>query len=333
MGPPEPVLLVYNLDGSWEQEAREEVLRETRKLASALEGEGHRVLEVPVRGEADLDSLSSLDPAGWIAFNWCEAIPGLPRSEAEAARRIGAAGFAYTGATPETLAFCEDKGLVRDVLKRTGVPVPEGAVFEAPERGRWDRYPAIVKALREHCSAGITAEAVVLDEQELLDRVAFIVSTWRQPALVEEFIDGREFRAVLWGNGPVDMLPVVEMDYADIHRLQERLCTHEAKFVPGSYHYQAIRTLLPAPLTDGERRLLEEISAAAYRATGCRDYARIDLRLRDGIFFVLDVNPNADISSDASVACSAEFAGYSYGALGSRIVSFAAARHPLSGER
>ncbi|PKN34610.1 MAG: hypothetical protein CVU61_07365 [Deltaproteobacteria bacterium HGW-Deltaproteobacteria-19] len=326
---PEPVLLVYNLDGTWEETAREEVLRETRRLGSALELEGHRVREVPVRGEEDLQALSVLDPSEWIVFNWCEAIPGLPRSEAEAARRIGGAGFVYTGAAPEALVFCEDKGRVRDLLGERGVPVPEGALFEAPERGRWRRFPAIVKALREHCSAGITAEAVVTNEKELLERVDFVVSTWRQPALVEEFIDGREFRAVLWGNGPVEMLPAVEMDYSDIGRLQDRLCTFEAKFVPGSFHYTAIRTLLPAPLDPAELETLEGISREAYRATGCRDYARIDLRLRDGVFYVLDVNPNADISADASVACSAEAAGYSYGALGSRIVSFAAARHPI----
>jgi D-alanine-D-alanine ligase len=333
MRPPEPVLLVFNLDGSWEPAAREEVLRETRRLARALEGEGRRVREFPVRGEGDLETLASLDPSRWIVFNWCESIPGLTRSEAEAARRIGEAGFTYTGAAPEALEFCEDKGRVRELLERRGIPVPAGAVFTAPVRGRWDRFPAIVKALREHCSAGITAEAVVLDERELLDRVAFVVENWRQPALVEEFVDGREFRAVLWGNGPVEMLPVVEMDYADIGRLQDRLCTWEAKFVPGSFHYTAIRTLLPAPLSPGERRTLEGIAAETYRATGCRDYARIDLRLRDGVFFVLDVNPNADISADASIACAAEAAGHSYGALGSRIVGLAAVRHPVFGRR
>lgn len=333
MPSPEPVLLVFNLDESWDAGAQEEVLRETRRLAAALEGEGHRVREIPIRGGNDFDVLSSLDPAEWIVFNWCEAIPGIERSEAEAARRIGGAGFTFTGAAPEVLAFCEDKGRVRDLLAQRGVPVPGGAVFGTPERGRWSRFPAIVKALREHCSAGITAEAVVMNEKELLDRVAFVLETWRQPALVEEFIDGREFRAVLWGNGPVEMLPVVEMDYSDIGRLQDRLCTFEAKFVPGSFHYTAIRTLLPAPLEPAELETLAAVSREAYRATGCRDYARIDLRLRDGVFYVLDVNPNADISADASVACSAEAAGYSYGALGSRIVSFAAARHPVFGGR
>jgi D-alanine-D-alanine ligase len=327
MPSPEPVLLVFNLDESWDAGAREEVLRETRRLSAALEGEGHRVREIPIRGGNDFDVLSSLDPAGWIVFNWCEAIPlGI-------GRRIGGAGFVYTGAGPEALVFCEDKGRVRDLLGERGIPIPEGALFEKPERGRWRRFPAIVKALREHCSAGITAEAVVMNEKELLDRVDFVVSTWRQPALVEEFIDGREFRAVLWGNGPVEMLPAVEMDYSDIGRLQDRLCTFEAKFVPGSFHYAAIRTLLPAPLETAELEILAGISREAYRVTGCRDYARIDLRLRDGVFYVLDVNPNADISADASVACSAEAAGYSYGALGSRIVSFAAARHPVFGGR
>jgi D-alanine-D-alanine ligase len=77
------------------------------------------------------------------------------------------------------------------------------------------------------------------------------------------------------------------------------------------------------------RERLKETAVATYRATGCRDYARLDIRLRDGCFYVLDVNPNADLSSESSLALAAEVAGYSFGALGSRLVNLAAARHPV----
>jgi D-alanine-D-alanine ligase len=98
--------------------------------------------------------------------------------------------------------------------------------------------------------------------------------------------------------------------------------------VPGSKHYEGIKTLLPAPLDGVDLRSLERVCQDAYRAGGCRDYGRIDVRLRDGLFYVLDVNPNADISADASLACAAEVAGYSYGEMASRIVRLAAKRHP-----
>ena len=85
-------------------------------------------------------------------------------------------------------------------------------------------------------------------------------------------------------------------------------------------------------LTEDERDALERTCKAAYKALGCRDYGRIDVRMRDGVVYILDVNPNADISSDASLACAAELAGYSYGETGSRIVRLAADRHPVWGK-
>jgi D-alanine-D-alanine ligase len=109
------------------------------------------------------------------------------------------------------------------------------------------------------------------------------------------------------------------------------LCTYDAKFIPGSEHYKKIETLLPAPLTSDEKENMESVCKKAYHALGCRDYARMDVRLRDNVFYVLDVNPNADISIDASMACAAEAAGISYGQMGSRIVQMAAQRHPVFG--
>jgi D-alanine-D-alanine ligase len=119
----------------------------------------------------------------------------------------------------------------------------------------------------------------------------------------------------------------VELAFSSFPDVRDRLCTYDSKFAPGSLHYQQIETLLPAPLREEARRRLCETAAAAYSAIGCRDYGRIDLRLRDGLFYVLDVNPNPDICADASMACAAEFAGYSYGAFGSFLVALAASRH------
>jgi D-alanine-D-alanine ligase len=183
----------------------------------------------------------------------------------------------------------------------------------------------------EHCSIGITPEAVVLDLHALRGRISFVTETYQQPALVEEFIDGREFRVTLWGNEDVEMLPPVEMEFSAFSDVRERLCSWDAKFTPGSRHYTEIRTVAPAPLTAEELSLLEKVSLAAYRAMGIRDYARFDFRLRDGVFYLLDPNPNPDISSDASLALMAELAGHSYGQMGSRLIHLAAKRHPVFG--
>ena len=110
------------------------------------------------------------------------------------------------------------------------------------------------------------------------------------------------------------------MDFSRFGNVRDRLCTYDAKFLPGSLHYEQIELRLPAPLTETESGLLLSLLQDAFRAHRCRDFARMDVRLRDGIFYILDINPNADISSDASMACAAEAAGYSFGAMGSRLL-------------
>jgi D-alanine-D-alanine ligase len=118
------------------------------------------------------------------------------------------------------------------------------------------------------------------------------------------------------------------MDYVGLTDIRDRLFTFEAKYVPGSRLYETIELRVPAELDPAARNELERIVLRAYRATGCRDYGRIDVRMRGGTFYVIDVNPNPDINPLTSLAYAAAEAGYSYGELGSRIVSLAAARHP-----
>jgi D-alanine-D-alanine ligase len=172
---------------------------------------------------------------------------------------------------------------------------------------------------------------VVTSTAELESRIAYVLDVHRQPALVEEFIDGREFLVSAWGNGTVTMLPVAEMDYGPLTDIRDRLFTYEAKYVPGTRIYEVVDMRVPAALDAASRSALERIVLATYRATGCRDYGRIDVRYRDGIFYVIDVNPNPDINAQTSLTCAAAEEGYTYGEMGSRIVNLAAARHPVFG--
>jgi D-alanine-D-alanine ligase len=146
---------------------------------------------------------------------------------------------------------------------------------------------------------------------------------------VEDFIDGREFHVTLWGNGGVAMLPPAEMDFSAFDNVRDRLCTFDSKFNPSSVHFEKIELRVPAPLDELEYARLRDTAVRAYKVVGCRDYGRIDLRLRNGIFYVLDVNPNADFSPDTSLVYAAEAAGFTYGAAGSQLANFAAQRHPL----
>jgi len=326
-----PVLLLHNLDASWPSEDRRSALEDVGRLRDGLEGLGHPVVPLPVTGPALPLSTAAYPPERYIVLNWCEELPGIPRSDARAASLLESMGYVFTGSDSGTLALSWDKPRVKRLLADEKIPTPRWRIYEDGVFEDWGRFPAIVKPAREHCSIGVTADAVVLNSEELNRRVTYVHRELRQPALVEDFIDGREFHVTVWGNGAATLLPPAEMDFSAFKSVRERLCTFDSKFLPGSRHYEEIRLRLPAPLSPGEYASLQSTVLDAYRLMRCRDYARIDLRLRDGVFYVLDINPNADISPDTSMAYAARTAGYTYGAMGSRLVGFAAQRHPVFG--
>lgn len=327
-----PVVLLYNVDPEWTKEEKDEVIRQSTELGDALKKAGYPTSAVSIADDDMAGHLRPFDPAKYIIFNWCEGLPGVEHSEGLVAKKLEALGYTFTGADSEALALAHDKQRVKAILDRASIPTPAWQICDSPDAGSWKIFPAIVKPQNEHCSAGITPESVIMNQPDLKNRISFILDKYSQPALVEDFIDGREFHVAVWGNQNLTVLPAAEMDFSSFGSINDRLCTYEAKFIPGSQHYEEIKTLLPAPLSADEKKAMEKVCRDAYLATGCRDYARMDIRLRDNIFYVLDVNPNADISSDASMACAAEEAGISYARMGSLIVQMAARRHPILGK-
>jgi D-alanine-D-alanine ligase len=328
LSPSPSVLLLYGVHPEWEPEEQHRVARESRRLGTAISRRGHRVRMLEIQGDHLADSLASFDPSDTVVFNWCEGIPGRHGSEAQVIEVLERLGFVFTGASAEAIRLSWDKPRVRKLLEEHGVAVPRWALFDRPGQDSWRLFPAIVKPAWEHSSVGVDRRAVVLDAGELKRRVAHVLATFKQPALVEDFIDGREFHIALWGNDAVEMLPPVEMDFSALGDVRDRLCTYESKFDPESAACRRIRSRVPARLTEDELKDLEAACRAAYRIGGCRDYGRIDVRERDGRMYVLDVNPNADLSADASIALAALKAGFCYGAMGSRLLEWAQNRAP-----
>lgn len=322
------ILFLYNIDPSWHPSEKEQVQAEHERLELALQSVGYGLTSIPVSNPNIHSILEKYNPENSLVLNWCEEIPGVPYSEALVAKALEEFHFTFTGSSSRVLYFCSDKRRVKKFLQKHGIPTPRWQVFTSANVKTWINFPAIVKPPKEHCSLGITPDAVVTSPHDLKQRVEYILDEFKQPALVEDFIDGREFHVSLWGNREIQMLPPAEMDFAKLTDVRDRLCTYDSKFLPGSFHYVNIGLKLPAPLTGDEYHRLEEICTRVYHLTGCRDYARLDIRMRNSTFFVLDVNPNPDISADASMACAAESLGYSYGHMLSRIISFAAERHP-----
>jgi len=322
------VLLLYSVHPEWQPDEQSRVARANRRLGIAIRRRGHRVRMLEIQGDHLADSLAPFDPAEAVVFNVCEFVPGLDHSEAQVVDVLEGLGFAYTGATADAIRLSYDKSRVRALLHAHGVPVPQWAQFNEPGQHSWNIFPAIVKPAWEHCSIGVDRWSVVLNTDELAQRVAHVIATYGQPALVEDFIDGREFHVPLWGNDTVEMLPPVEMDFSALGDVRDRLCSYESKFSPDSTAYRQIRSRVPARLTPAEWDALEVTCRLAYHLVGCRDYGRIDVRQRGDQMFILDVNPNADLSADASVALAAKSAGFCYGALGSRLVELAQNRAP-----
>lgn len=326
-----PVLLFNNLDWSWPQEDIDQCLLLSDMMAEALQVTGHQLLRARLEDDNIAGLLSRYDPAEVIVFNWCEEVPGIPRSSWMVAQELERQGFTYTGADYPALVLSQDKRQIQQRLNEAGISTPEWRIYYSESEIDWEIFPAIVKPAFEHYSLGISRESVVLNLCELITRVNYVIEKHQQPVIVEEFIDGREFHVGVVGNDTLQMLPPAEIDFSVFPDIHDRLCTYEANFVPSSLAYQNSFAKLPIHFTTDELSRLEKTVLGAYRATNCRDYARMDVRMRDSVFYILDVNHNADLSPDNSLIKAAEMIGYPYGYFGSLLVNLAAERHPIFG--
>ncbi|MBN1538412.1 MAG: hypothetical protein JW908_16880 [Anaerolineales bacterium] len=323
-----PVILLYNLDPEWTTETIDSVIQLSNNLHNGLCSLGHPVVQACLINEELEKLIGGYNPAEYVIFNWCEEFPGKPNSYDRIAQCLEQLGFIFTGADSQALNLGRDKRRIKRRLDEYHIPTPIWEIFNTAQPDGWDLYPAIVKPALEHCSYGITPESLVWSEKELLQRVQFVRDIFDQPAIVEEFIDGREFHVTVIGNGELHVLPTAEMDFSAFSQPQDRLCTYDSKFEPSSPAYNLIELKLPASLSPGQQAALDAVSLAAYQATNCRDYARFDIRMQDDTFYVLDVNHNPDFSPDTSTVLSAEIAGMPYPHFGSYLVNLAAQRHP-----
>lgn len=302
-------------------------------LADALKEEGIDTFLEELRDHNLGRILKKYNPDDTIIFNLCETLPGVPNSERRVMEIIENRGFTYTGNEPDLIDLSRDKQKTMFIAGSLGINVPYGAILSPEDAGSWDTFPAIVKPSHDHCSLTLSEKSVVYDTLSLQQQIQLVNKELNQPALVEDFIDGREFHVSVWNNDPPEILPPVEMDFSAFAEARKRLCTYDSKFIPGSEHYEKIETIVPAPLDDKLFRKLKKDVLAVWKGFGCLDYARFDFRLRDDKFYLLDINPNNDISSDASFALAAEMSNWKYSQVVKRIVLMAAERHPVFGEK
>jgi D-alanine-D-alanine ligase len=320
---------VYDVDSNWTPQHATDCMNEVEWMAESLRREGHPVELAEVRRDI-AGPLRGYDPREVVLFNWCEGIEGAPDAYDLVADRLDALGFAYTGSDAWTLAHTQNKADFKRMLDDRGIPTPRWRIFtDAAGANAWTLFPAIVKPVAEHCSSGMTPDSVVDDATGLRRQIECVLDTFGKGALVEEFIDGREIYASIWGDGKLDVLPLHEIEFVDIDDPRRRIVDYEAKWVPESLQYQRSPERCPSQLDEPAAGRVRAAALAAYRALRCRDYGRIDLRVRDGMPYVIDVNPNCDITLEAGFTMAAKVAGYDYGAMVSRIVALAERRRPV----
>jgi D-alanine-D-alanine ligase len=306
------------------------------EVARALATHGHEVQMIGVREDLRvlLDALDAFKPD--LAFNCAEGFRGDCGLDYVLATALEAARVAYTGSPPEALLVTRDKALSKKVLAWHNLRVPgfvtfhPGTPLRAPERLV---YPLIVKPVAEDASAGIARASVVRDERELADRVAFIQATFAQPAIAEEFIEGRELYVGVIGNGEtLEVLPVVEMVFdKEKNPPEERIATKHAKWHDGYRERRGIRNQFARPIAQSAREEIERLCRTAAQALHLRDYARFDLRLTDDQeVWLIEANANPYISWGHDMANAAEKRGLDYAAFINRIAQEASNRRAVT---
>jgi D-alanine-D-alanine ligase len=271
-------------------------------------------------------------------FNLFEGTYRISKSEVFIPIALDLLGIAYTGSTAKTLELCVQKAKTKEILLRRSVPTPRFAVFKPSEEiSTTIPFPLIVKPEHEDASIGISNNSIVHSQSALKTQVEMIWQTYKQPALVEEFIDGREFNVAILGDSDFEhqighpnaprLLPISEISFETMPEDFARIVTYKAKWEEESVEYKETKPICPAPIDLKLELELKQIALRVFNAVGCRDYARVDFRVsKEGKPFVIDVNPNPDISPDAGLARSAKAAGLEYPALIRKIVSFALSR-------
>ena len=294
--------------------ALQETVRVAMHLNDALSTCGYRTFLIPVRNSLNelKKALQPFSPETAFIFNNCDGFDGINMAATKVTRLIETLGFRHTGSTASASTICIDKGRAKRRLDAAGVSTPRYQVFNKAEGAFRFAFPAIVKPLTDDASLGIDLGSVVSTQSEMLERIAYISEHYDQAALVEEFIHGRELAVSMWGNQVVEALPISEQDYSLIENPLHHLLTYESKWIPESYYYNNILTCCPARLEPEDVQRVSETALRAYRALGMRDFGRADIRYKDGIPYVIDINEVPDLAPAAGFSNSAAAAGYSY---------------------
>lgn len=308
-------------------EARKEVARVAAALCHALSHD--EVSAEPIGVDRSLGFVETLfrrQPI--LVINLCESLAGDSRGEMAIPSVLELLGLPYTGSSALALGLALHKDKAKQLLAARAVPTPRFCVVAQLDEVEAVTlpFPLMVKPVREDASLGVDFDSVVSDRAALRRAASEVLATFRQPALVEQYVDGREIYVPILGNQPRTTLPLTEIQFGKTFDARPKILSYKAKWDLDSP--ECIDS--PATLCAIDEKNKTELIAtalAAFEALDCRDYGRVDLRLTtDGRPYVIDINPNCDLHPDAGFAKSAVAAGIDYPALALRLVEIALER-------
>lgn len=312
-------------------EVEDDLMEVSTMIISSLKELGHDVEFFDVN-EQTFEAIrkSNID----IAFNVCERFNGKSVYEPHVAAVLDLLNVPYTGSGPWALSLCMNKVRVKEILLQNGIPTPKYQVFHSRNK-KLDsslKFPLIVKPALMDNSIGIMDDSVVHDESALRTKVSYILRSYGQPALVEEYIEGRDLDVGVLGNSSdAIVLPIAEITYTNASS-PTNIFSYEAKWDVDSESYKRSSYVCPAQnIPKYLESRIKKIASDVYKLLEVRDYGRVDIRLsNDGIPYVLEMNPNPGISAVCSTPLAAKALGISYTEMINKILQCALQRYNLT---
>jgi D-alanine-D-alanine ligase len=313
--------------GKRRKKKREKADRE--EIFEALGKLGHEPFYQVLDGaEKTLVALAKWDAD--LVFNLTESYAGDDTKDMNIAAYLELLDCQYTGAGPHAMYLAQDKALAKKIFAFHGIKTP---FFATSYRGKLDHshdisFPLIVKPTSEDGSIGIDQGSFVESVKELMERIHYIQEEFDSPALIEEYIEGREIYAAILGNENPEVLPMVELDLSKLPKGTPRIAGKEVKWETETEAYKVTKSAPAEDLDEAVTKRLSETALSAYQALKLRDYGRIDMRLsKKGEVFVIEANPNPWLASTAEFAMAAKKAGRNYTELIAEIVDLARSRY------
>ncbi len=329
---PAKVLILYNepvLPESHPDAASEhEILWTADAVSKALVQGGYEVSRLGASRDPSVLVNGICRERPDVVFNLFEGTADDASNESSVASILEWIGIPFTGSPAHTLCLARNKHLTKHLFRGAGLPTADFFVVDklplAPCALEW---PVIVKPALQDASVGLDQGSVVTDQEKLEERVAYLLNNYGPPVLIEQFIRGREFTAALIEAPELKPLPVSEILFVDKDPGYWPIVTYDAKWKPGTRDYEATPPRYPADITPKLAERIQGLAMEAFRLVGCRDYARVDFRVRaSGKAYLLEVNPNPCFGPTAGLAGGLISAGLTHSEFTVKLVQAALAR-------